>query len=102
MTPGSDFAGQSLQPPPHPLASVAPLWFRGGTQSLAGEGAGGANSDEKIDTLVLYRYSIIPLRTSLLYPELSITQKAKLDSRTDTSTCISTYYHRDSTLHFLI
>ncbi len=32
----------------------------GGTQSLAGDGAGGADSDEETDTLVL-RYRIIPL-----------------------------------------
>jgi hypothetical protein len=34
--------------PPHP-----PHFFQGGTHSLAGEGAGGANSDEGTDTLVL-------------------------------------------------
>jgi hypothetical protein len=41
--------------PPHPQATVAPppLWFQGGTHYLAGEGAGGANSDERTDTVVL-------------------------------------------------
>ncbi len=42
-----------LPPPPHPQASVAPLWFQGGTHSLAGERVGGANSDEGTDNLVL-------------------------------------------------
>jgi hypothetical protein len=33
----------------------SPLWFQvGGTHSLAGQGAGGANSDGGTDTLVLY------------------------------------------------
>jgi hypothetical protein len=43
---------QSSEFAPH--ASVAPpLLFQGGTHSLAGKGAGGANSDEQTDTLVL-------------------------------------------------
>jgi hypothetical protein len=37
-------------PPPHPQGSVAPPTL----VSLAGEGLGGPNSDEGIDTLVLY------------------------------------------------
>ncbi len=42
---------------------LPPPWFSGGgrTHSLAGEGAGGANLDERTYTLVLY-VSIIPLR----------------------------------------
>ncbi len=49
-------------PPPHPQVSVAsPIRVQvGGTHSLGGEGAGGANSDEGEDILVL-RYRIIPL-----------------------------------------
>jgi hypothetical protein len=40
-------------PPPHPLASVVlPPIGSGGTHSLAGEGAWGANSDEGADILV--------------------------------------------------
>jgi hypothetical protein len=43
-----------LHRPPYPHASVAPpLVPRGVTHSLAGEGAGGAKSDEGKDTLVL-------------------------------------------------
>ncbi len=32
---------------------LPPLWFPGGTHWLAGEGVGGANSDEGTDNLVL-------------------------------------------------
>ncbi len=43
---------------PHQQASVSPLsiWFRGGggIHSLAGEGAGEANTDEGTDTLIVY------------------------------------------------
>ncbi len=44
-----------LPPPPHPQASVAPLLVpEGGQHQLGGdEGAGGANSNEGTDTLVL-------------------------------------------------
>ncbi len=44
-----------LHPPPHPLATVAlsPLVSGGRPHLLAGEEAGGANSDEGTDTLVL-------------------------------------------------
>jgi hypothetical protein len=43
-----------LHPPPHPLATVAlsPLVSGGRPHLLAGEEAGGANSDEGTDTLV--------------------------------------------------
>jgi hypothetical protein len=43
-------------PAPSPASKCcpSPFWFQGGgTHSLAGEGAGGANSDEGTDTLVL-------------------------------------------------
>ncbi len=46
---------------PHPPAQVLPpphLWFQWGggrIHSLGGEGAGGASSEEGIDTLVFYR-----------------------------------------------
>jgi hypothetical protein len=44
-----------LPPPFHPQASVAPPLVPSGGDTLArGEGAGGANSDEGTDTLVLY------------------------------------------------
>jgi hypothetical protein len=51
-----------LSPPPHPASECCPPLFgsKGGTNSLGGEGAGGANSDEGTGTLVLYVY--IPLR----------------------------------------
>ncbi len=40
-----------LTPPPSECAPPPPPMFPGGTHSLAGEGAGGANSDEGTDTL---------------------------------------------------
>ncbi len=41
-----------LPPPLTRKGVLPPLWFQGdGTHSLAGEGAGGANSDEGTDTL---------------------------------------------------
>ncbi len=42
--------------PPAPSPACAccpPLWYPGGTHSLAGEGAGGANSDEWREILAL-------------------------------------------------
>jgi hypothetical protein len=60
--------------PPHPLhrkrkwlhPSLEDRSGGGGTQLLPGEGVGGPNSDEGIESLVLYcmykLYSIIPLR----------------------------------------
>ncbi len=36
-----------------------PLWFRGGTFSLAGRGWGGPNSDEWTDTVVLQVYMYV-------------------------------------------
>jgi hypothetical protein len=55
-----------VRSPPHPQASVAPLWFVGGGDTLAGEGVGGPHSDEGTDTVVLYcRYSKTPLQLGL-------------------------------------
>ncbi len=43
------------RPAPTPTSEcVTPLRCRGGTHSLVGEGARGANSDKETDTLVLY------------------------------------------------
>jgi hypothetical protein len=43
-----------LPSPPHAQASIAPPPFgSGGTHSLSGEGAEGANSDEGTETLVI-------------------------------------------------
>ncbi len=55
-----------LPPPPHPQLSVAPpLVPMGGTHSLAGEGAGIANSDELTGTLMYSRNSIISLHSTV-------------------------------------
>jgi hypothetical protein len=40
---------------------ICEFWGSGGTHSLAGEGAGGANSDEGTDTVVLYVYTVYTL-----------------------------------------
>jgi hypothetical protein len=54
--------GSVAPPHPHP-----PLVTGGGTNSLGGEGAGGANSDEGTDTLVLYSMmTMIPLRQRIV------------------------------------
>jgi hypothetical protein len=58
----------SLPPPPQPQASLVPppLGPKGETHSLAGEGVGGPNSDERTDTLVrgtLCTYTILPQRS---------------------------------------
>jgi hypothetical protein len=42
-------------PPSRPFGSGG-----GGTQSLAGEGVGGPNSDEGTDTVLLYEYMCLP------------------------------------------
>jgi hypothetical protein len=39
---------------------------KGGDTLACGRGRGGPNSDEGIDTLLLYRYCLIPLRVWLL------------------------------------
>ncbi len=54
-------------PPPPPQASVSPPHLGpGGRATLAcGVGGGGPNSDEGTDTLVLFLYTIIPLRAGL-------------------------------------
>ncbi len=60
--------------PPHPQASVAPLPLvpGGGTHSLAGEGAGGANSDEGTGQRLCYsRYYRGPDQGHL-YPNLEV------------------------------
>jgi hypothetical protein len=62
--------------PPHPHASIAnppPPLVPGGTHSLAGEGAGGANPDKETANLVLYvpvLYVFTPL--TIRYPSFSI------------------------------
>jgi hypothetical protein len=45
--------GSARPPPRQRMLAPPPIWFQGGTHSLAGEEVGGANSDEGMDTLVL-------------------------------------------------
>ncbi len=55
-----------LPPPPHPQACVAPLWFLGGTHSLAGEVGGGSQFGRR------GRHSGTPSIRSELTPVLKV------------------------------